>query len=492
MGSDQKERPRPWIAWPPSITRILSFIALLLGAGFSGVYICNNTVCGPEPVLNAIDPSEVAPGDEAGLIGEDLNLIFEVYLSSLEREPIRIYHKPQNEQRLTVAVPRSVPPGEYWLEARWRKPIPAAWPKTLVEDKYKMVVKDTPPPVTPTPLPPQPTYTPQPTFAPLPIYTPQPTYPPPALNTCPDDPIVFADLDWPSVQIQSAVAKFILKEGYGCEIDGIEGSSTPLFQSLVNGNLHVFMELWLPNYQEEWKEAIRQGSIIPLGRSLDDQWQSTFVVPTYVIKGDTGRGIEPMAPDLNTPEDLRRYKDLFATSSSGGKAVLVNCIEGWNCKDINRQKVESYGLEEVITLEVPLTADALIKSLEDAYELGEPWLGYLWGPTETAHELDLTLLEELPFSKACWETHKRCTYGDADVMKAVNPSLVAQAPEIFEFLRKWHLDADIQIIGESHNKETGESFKETAVWFLRTQEAVWTQWVPRDVADKVKEALNKP
>ena len=108
-----------------------------------------------------------------------------------------------------------------------------------------------------------------------------------------------------------------------------------------------------------------------------------------------------MAPDLNTPEDVRRYKDLFATSKSGGKAVLVNCIEGWKCKDINRQKVESYGLEEVITLEVPLTADALIKSLEDAYELGEPWLGYLWGPTEIAKELDLTLLEELPMAVLC-------------------------------------------------------------------------------------------
>ncbi len=65
------------------------------------------------------------------------------------------------------------------------------------------------------------------------------------------------------------------------------------------------------------------------------------------------------------------------------------------------------------------------------------------------------------------------------------------APEIFEFLRKWHLDADIQIAGESHKKATKESFEETAVWFLQTQEAVWTQWVPRNVADNVNEALKK-
>ncbi len=120
MGSNQNEQPRrSRVAWLRSIPGIVSFIGVLLAAGFSGIYICNNTVCGPEPMLR-VDPSEVAPGGEAGLIGKDLNLVSEVYLSSLERPPIRIYHKPENEERLTVAVPWSVPPGEYWIEVRWK------------------------------------------------------------------------------------------------------------------------------------------------------------------------------------------------------------------------------------------------------------------------------------------------------------------------------------------------------------------------------------
>ena len=196
-----------------------------------------------------------------------------------------------------------------------------------------------------------------------------------------------------------------------------------------------------------------------------------------------------MAPNLKTPQDIRNYQEVFATRSSRGKAVLVTCIKGWNCKGINQQKVKAYGLEDVIELEQPNSADALFKSLEDAYERGDAWLGYLWGPTEIAYELDLIPLEELPFSKVCWATDQKCAYANADVMTVVNPSLITEAPEIVQFLRKWHLDAEIQIAGESHNKQMGESFEETAVWFLRTQEAVWTQWVPREVADKVKEAL---
>ena len=220
MGSDQSQQPRrPRLAWLHSIPGIVSFIGVLLAAGFSGIYICNNTVCGPEPILDAIDPLEVAHGEEAGLFGKDLNLVFEIYLSGLGRDPIRIYHILENESKLTLAVPWSVPPGEYRVEARWRKPIPLAWSKTLVQVEPKLVVKD------------------------------EPTPPPPP--PCPDDPIVFADLDWNSVRMQNTIAKFIITEGYGCEIDGIEGSATPLFQSLIAGNLHVFLELWLPNYIDE-------------------------------------------------------------------------------------------------------------------------------------------------------------------------------------------------------------------------------------------------
>ncbi|WP_407058498.1 glycine betaine ABC transporter substrate-binding protein [Paracerasibacillus soli] len=34
-------------------------------------------------------------------------------------------------------------------------------------------------------------------------------------------------------------------------------------------------------------------------------------VPAYVIEGDEERGIEPLAPDLETVEDLKKYPHIF-------------------------------------------------------------------------------------------------------------------------------------------------------------------------------------
>ena len=39
--------------------------------------------------------------------------------------------------------------------------------------------------------------------------------------------------------------------------------------------------------------------------------------------------------------------------------------------------------------------------------------------------------------------------------------------------------------------ELGATFQDTAIWWLRDQEDVWTQWVAPEVARKVLDALSK-
>ena len=68
-------------------------------------------------------------------------------------------------------------------------------------------------------------------------------------------------------------------------------------------------------------------------------------------------------------------------------------------------------------------------------------------------------------------------------MTVVHSRLVTQAPGIVEFFRGRHLEV------KGPKRGTSEEFEETAVWFLRTQHAVWTQWVQGDMADRVRVAL---
>ena len=240
------------------------------------------------------------------------------------------------------------------------------------------------------------------------------------------------------------------------------------------------MEIWLPNQQDWWDQAIKEASLIPVGKSLDDNWQSSFVVPPYVVEEN---------PGLKTVQDLVQFKDLFVTAESKGKARLVSCLAGWACEKTNADKVAAYGLEDTIELVTPGSAATLFADLEGAYERKEPWLGYLWGPTKTAAELDLTLLEE-PKCAVGAGPETGCAYPTAQVLIAVHPSLISRAPDIIEFLRLWDFDAASQVGVEGWMAEADATMEQAAVWFLKNN-AVWTNWVTGDAAANVKDALSK-
>ena len=223
---------------------------------------------------------------------------------------------------------------------------------------------------------------------------------------------------------------------------------------------------------------------------MNPLWQSAFVVPTYVIKGDPSRGIEPLAPGLRAVQDIRKYQEVFA-KEPGGKAVLVNCWAAVMCSNINRAQVKGYDLDDVIEVRDLSSANEHLAFLKSAYERGEPWLGYMWGPSKITLGLDLTRLEEPPYSVDCWRTTKACGYNPSNVKIAAHPSLVPRAPEVVELLRRWDLNAQAQIAAEGYLENADGNFEEAAVLFLRNQEAVWTQWLTHDpgAVQRVRNAL---
>ena len=289
--------------------------------------------------------------------------------------------------------------------------------------------------------------------------------------------IVFADLDWDSAQIQNAIARRIVEDGFGYPTEAIFGGTIPLWQGLVRGDIDVTMEIWLPNQKDVWEPAMAKGEVIPVGKSLDDNWQSAYVVPTYVVEQN---------PGLVTVQDIRDHKDVFP--QEGGKILLPQCLSSWACSEVNEAQLKAYGLDDIITLQDPGSQASLFASLTGAYQKGEPWLGYMWGPTQPAAELDLTVLEE-PVCAAGADPDTGCGYPVAKIRIAVHPTLVPRAPDVIEFLRQWNFTAAVDVAANAYKAETDASFEDVATWFLKNYEASWTQWVPADVAQKVKDAL---
>ena len=290
------------------------------------------------------------------------------------------------------------------------------------------------------------------------------------------DTIVFADLNWGSAQVQSAIGKYIVQHGYEYPVQGEFGGTIPLFQSLLRGDIDVTLEIWLPNQNPTWLPALDAGQVVPVGVSLAEQWQSAFVIPTYIAEAN---------PGLRNVQDIRDHMDKFPQED--GKVILWTCPGDWACHTVNNGQIAAYGLDDIIVAK-PAQGAALFASVTAAVEKGENWLGYLWGPSLPANTLPLTRLEE-PVCRLDQDSVEGCGYIPGPVRIAVHPSLVERAPDVVELLRNWSF-TDAQI-GEAlaYRTEAEASFEETAYWFLTNKEDVWTQWVPSDVADRVKAAL---
>lgn len=306
-----------------------------------------------------------------------------------------------------------------------------------------------------------------------------------------DRPVVFAGLDYDSAQFHTAVASTIIEHGFGCAVDTIPGTVIPLVNGVARGDADVIMEIWTANPVQAWVDAEAAGQTVALGTTFPDAVEGWFV-PTAIVSGS-----DAAAPDLKSVSDLPRYKDLFADPEEPGKGRFYNCPAGWQCEVVNTKKLEAYGLAEDYTNFRPGTGEALAAAAEAAAIRGEPALFYYWGPTWLLGKHDFTRLEEPPFDKAVWDAMmaaehptEATAYPVSKVIIGANKAFTEAAPHIADFLRAYSSTNAATSAALAYMRENDASAEDAAIRFLKTNQDAWTGWVPAEVADRVKAALD--
>lgn len=300
--------------------------------------------------------------------------------------------------------------------------------------------------------------------------------------------IVFADAGWESIRFHNEVARLILEEGYGYETEVTNGSTSSTFLGLRRGDIDVYMEVWTNNIKKIYDEAIQSGDVVKVGVNFNDNRQGLYV-PTYMIKGDPKRNIQPIAPDLKTVQDLQKYWELFKDPSDENKGRIVGAPTGWAVYDILEKKINTYGLNKKFNHFAPGSETALTTSLTKAYENGDPWVGYYWEPTWVMGKYDMTLLEEPKYDEKVWKQNYGTEFPTMDVVIAVNKDVQKKHPEVIEFLKKYRTSSKLTNDALAYMQENKADEKETAKWWMKNNMDIWTKWVPNDVAEKVKKAL---
>ncbi|MEA5067919.1 MAG: glycine betaine ABC transporter substrate-binding protein, partial [Christensenellaceae bacterium] len=191
--------------------------------------------------------------------------------------------------------------------------------------------------------------------------------------------IVFADVGWDSIRFHNAVAGTVAEAVFGYSWEELSGSTPITHEGLMAGDIDAHMEVWtdnLPSYAQD----LAEGKLKELSINFDDNYQGLYV-PRYVIEGDAERGIEAVAPDLKTVEDLKRYADIFPDPESPGMGRIFGGIPGWEVTEILRRKVELYGLTEMYNYVLPGSDAAMSAAIVSAWDRGKPIVTYYWEPT---------------------------------------------------------------------------------------------------------------
>jgi glycine betaine/proline transport system substrate-binding protein len=208
--------------------------------------------------------------------------------------------------------------------------------------------------------------------------------------------------------------------------------------------------------------------------------------------------------NLNTVEDMANAEtaQLFQDPEDSSKGYFINCVIGWQCAEINRAKMQTYGLDDYYNIISPGTSAAMDAAYHGAQKTKDPIFGYYWAPTSLMGMYDWHILEEPANNDACWADvikgrddatytpAQACAYETLPVEKGLHSGLAAKAPEVNAMLLKMNVGLQpINVTAAWTVENEVQDYKDAAIYYLRNYEDRWTTWMPGDKVTAVKAAL---
>ncbi|MCE1116722.1 MULTISPECIES: ABC transporter substrate-binding protein [Pseudomonas] len=308
-------------------------------------------------------------------------------------------------------------------------------------------------------------------------------------------PIRFGDIGWESGALTTEILRLIVERGYGYPTDTLPGSSVSMEVALARNDLQVIAEEWAGR-SPAWVKAEQAGQVFALGDTVKNAEEGWWV-PAYVIKGDPARNLKPLAPDLRSVADLKRYPQVFRDPEVPEKGRFLNSPSGWTSETVNSQKLKAYGLDSLYNNFRSGTGAALDAEISSAIRRGQPVLFYYWSPTPLMGRYELVRLEEPAFDATAWATLTDANNPNpqgsrslpAKLSIGVSKAFHDQYPELVAVFEKVDLPIDTLNKALAVMSETRQKPREAALAFLQEHPEVWKAWLPADKAAKVEAGL---
>jgi glycine betaine/proline transport system substrate-binding protein len=291
-------------------------------------------------------------------------------------------------------------------------------------------------------------------------------------------PIVLIEQDWDGQIVTTAVAKILLEEkmGYEVELAFAPADSAAMFAGLESGQFHFACCNW-PSFSKTFVDDFVDGRGVvervgPSGIKGTNGW----FIPRYMIEGDSSRGIEATTPNLRTYEDMNQYASVFATPDTHGKGRLIDFTPAWDYR--NEERIVELGLDYQVMYTGSETAG--FTELDAAYKRGDPILIVMWAPHWSHAKYDLIQIGLPTWTSDCYPDGDKygCGWPQDDVAKLVWPGIKDEHPKVYEFFQNFTITNADQSTMTMNITESNMDYTEAAKAWIDANETTWSSWIP--------------
>ncbi|MFT4716865.1 MAG: glycine betaine/proline transport system substrate-binding protein [Paracoccaceae bacterium] len=295
--------------------------------------------------------------------------------------------------------------------------------------------------------------------------------------------VSITEMDWASSAVVTAVATFLMEQGYGCEVQKVPSSTVPALTSLAEtGEPDILTEVWA-NSTPAYAGLLADGKLVELTDVLSDGGVEAWWIPAYLAESN---------PELTTWEGI-----MANPAAVGGR--FHDCPSGWACDIINNNnllalKAEAGGLERF----QHGSGETLQTSIAAAYADKAPWFGYYWAPTAILGKypmVQVTVGEYSADAHTCngdvdCADPSFSAYPSSKVTTAASSAFVEREPEATALMK--NVAFTNGQMGEilAWRLDNNASYDEAAVYFLTNYKDVWGAWLSDEAKAKLSAVLN--
>lgn len=280
--------------------------------------------------------------------------------------------------------------------------------------------------------------------------------------------ITLAENPWPASELNVAVAKIIIEQELGNEVEIVALDETAQWDALAAGDLDASLEVWPGGHGERIEEYINNLGTVEDGGALGPLGEVGWYVPTYVVDAN---------PALATWEGFTdaAVGEQFASAETGSNGRFLGADPSW------------YQYDEAIisNLGIPFevvwagSEEAMLAEVSSAVSREEPILFYFYAPHAIFSRFDLTQVALPAYTDDCYadEAAIDCAYPSDELMKIFSAGLAEKDANVHTFLSNFNYGSDAQVamLGDVDN---GASIEEAAQNWVDGNESVWKAWLP--------------